>query len=1076
MRLRSKGRLRRPTLALLVLILISCGAPPNAVKTTPDAEKQTSESAKAPTAESTTPKENAVRSDAASTKEPVKTADADPVSAAELAANEKVRAQIERFKGRGAVGDQSTKPLDPKAELASFKIDEDFTVDLIESEPNVRQPLSINFDERGRMWVVQYIQYPFPAGLKVVSYDEHLRAVFDKVPDPPPKGTKGRDKITIHEDADGDGVFEKEKTFVDGLNIATSVERGRGGVWVMNPPYLLFYPDKNNDDVPDGDPEVHLSGFGLEDTHAVANSLVWGPDGWLYGGQGSTCTANVSSAVTKNLKFLGQAIWRYHPETKVFELVAEGGGNTFCVEFDAKGRCYSGHNGGNTRGFHFTPGGYHQKSWGKHGPLTDPYAFGFFPDMPANPSERFSHTFVVYEGAALPEKYTGHLFAPVPLHNYIALSERISNGSTFATKDIGKPLSTKDHWFRPVDIKAGPDGALYLADWYDTRLTHVDPRDTWDRSNGRIFRMKAKDAKPIAPFDYTKKSGDELIALLAHPNKWHRQMAQRLIADRKDAELVPKLQKLIDENDGQLALEALWAIHNSGGFNQASEVRWLGHKDPFVRLWTVRLIGDAGGVHRSVNAKLSELAEKETNIEVRAQLASTAKKLPLVAALPMVQALLARDEDASDPRIPVILWWAIVEKIKQHRAETLSWLQQPELWKLPIFRKAIASRLGQRFTTERSEENYEICAQLLSLAPDKETVEQVAKGMEEGLTGNVVQSVPSSLQTKFAELWDAGEPSMTLIRLGVRLGNAKATKHAVDMVVNEKTPAAQRLALVDLFAERREPTVVPALLTLLGPKNPSNLRLTALNALRRYQDPKIPAALLEMMPTMNSAMIDAAQSILASRKEWGRQLLHAVDQGKLKRDQVVVAALMMIVQANDAESDALIKKHWGNLQPSNEEKQARIAAVQKLATGAKGDLAKGRELFKNSCGKCHILFGEGGKVGPDLTGYERTNLGFLTPAIVDPSLFIREEFANFNIATVDGQVMTGVVVENTPQHVAIVNQEGQRVVVAREDIDSMAASRVSLMPDGLLDKLTDDDIKNLFAYLQSKAPVTTANK
>ena len=185
--------------------------------------------------------------------------------------------------------------------------------------------------------MVQYLQYPFPAGVKIVKYDRYLRAVFDKVPPPPPRHDRGADKITILEDKDGDGKFESHKDFLTGLNMATSVAVGRGGVWVLNPPYLLFYPDRNRDDVPDGDPEVHLSGFGLEDTHAVANSLRWGPDGWLYGTQGSTTTADV-----KGVKFLGQAIWRYHPETRQFELFAEGGGNTWSLEFDSKGRLFSG--------------------------------------------------------------------------------------------------------------------------------------------------------------------------------------------------------------------------------------------------------------------------------------------------------------------------------------------------------------------------------------------------------------------------------------------------------------------------------------------------------------------------------------------------------------------------------------------------------------------------------------------------------------------------------------------------------------------------------------------------------------
>ena len=273
---------------------------------------------------------------------------------------------VKRFTGHGALGDKAPKPT-PAEALAACKVADGLALDIVASEPMVRQPLNMHFDERGRLWVVQYLQYPFPAGLKILRYDEYLRAVFDKVPPPPPNHVKGADRITILESTKGDGVFDKAHDFLSDLNIARSVVTGRGGVWILNPPYLLFYPDKNRDDIPDGPPEVRLSGFGLEDTHSGANSLAWGPDGWLYGAHGSTCTADV-----QGVKFLGQAIWRYHPETRAFEIFAEGGGNTYSLDFDREGRIFSGTNG-SPRGLHYPQGGAFVKNWGKHGPLMNPY-------------------------------------------------------------------------------------------------------------------------------------------------------------------------------------------------------------------------------------------------------------------------------------------------------------------------------------------------------------------------------------------------------------------------------------------------------------------------------------------------------------------------------------------------------------------------------------------------------------------------------------------------------------------------------------------------------------------------------
>ena len=207
------------------------------------------------------------------------------------------------------------------------------------------------------------MQYPNPAGLKRAKVDRWSRTVYDRVPKPPPHGPHGADRITILEDTNGDGQADQFKDFVSGLNIATGLAFGHGGVYVLQLPYLLFYPDRNRDDVPDSDPEVLLKGFGMQDTQSVANHLTWGPDGWLYGLNGSTSTCNI-----RGIKFQ-QGVWRYHPLTKEFELFAEGGGNIYGLTFDRKGNLFYSSNGG-ALFWHAVQGGYYRKSFGKHGPLT----------------------------------------------------------------------------------------------------------------------------------------------------------------------------------------------------------------------------------------------------------------------------------------------------------------------------------------------------------------------------------------------------------------------------------------------------------------------------------------------------------------------------------------------------------------------------------------------------------------------------------------------------------------------------------------------------------------------------------
>ena len=192
----------------------------------------------------------------------------------------------------------------PEAAARRMSVADGLEVRLVAAEPMVRQPVAIEFDDRGRLWVIQYLQYPNPAGLRRIAVDRYSRTVYDRLPEPPPRGPKGADRITILEDADGDGRADAAHDFVAGLNLASGLALGSGGVYVLQAPYLLFYPDRDRDDRPDGDPEVLLTGFGMEDAHSVANSLTWGPDGWLYGLQGSTVTASV-----RGIEFQ-QGVWR----------------------------------------------------------------------------------------------------------------------------------------------------------------------------------------------------------------------------------------------------------------------------------------------------------------------------------------------------------------------------------------------------------------------------------------------------------------------------------------------------------------------------------------------------------------------------------------------------------------------------------------------------------------------------------------------------------------------------------------------------------------------------------------------
>ncbi len=1007
----------------------------------------------------------------------------------ELAGNDDVQQYIEKFPGRGAVGDPNSKPLSAAESIKTFKVPDDLVIETVLSEPIVAQPLHISFDERGRMWVVQYLQYPFPAGLKVIKYDEHLRAVFDKTPLPPPHGDKGRDKITIHEDTDGDGTYDKHKTFVDGLNIATSCAVGRGGVWVLNPPYLLFYPDKDKDDVPDSDPVVHLEGFGLEDTHAVANSLTWGPDGWLYGCNGSTthCYITRPGLDKTPTHFKGQAIWRYHPTEKRFEIFAEGGGNTFGIEFDKAGRLFSGHNGGNTRGFHYVQGGYSQKSWGKHGELTNPYAFGFFPQMKhEGMNERFSHTFIIYEGGALGEKYEGKMFAPVPLHNYVALSEIMPDGSTFKTRDLEQVITTTDKWFRPVDIKAGPDGAIYIADWYDTRLTHVDPRDTWDRERGRIYRVRKKGAMS-EKFVWD----DDHFKSLLSKNKWVRQIwvnhVQREI-QHEDPKFPYHRGTIwgvghgVEQKDEQLTLGYLqiWSQYldqdSLADFHGADAIKsFLEIEMPVVREWGARRSGDKPEFGAKMWEEFAKLAYLEKNIHVRSQLASTAKRLPGKQGLPILKNLAYRDEDAKDPHIPLLIWWGIESKATSDRDLVLELFNTSESYQHPILRDTVMGRLARRYAAEPTPENLSALAKLLQRAPAAAEKKILLDGINAAFAGRSIPRLPKELAEQLLASSNAADETPTTIALRMRLGDKLATDYVLKFVQDDaEQQQDQRVAYLSLLGEVGPPAAGSVLLKVALTDQSHSARRAALTALQRFDDAQLGQQLVasyDKLPA-DQGVRPAAIDILAARKAWATALVDAVAAKTIPAADVAPEVIERLRLHGDAHIDELLPKLFGRTRTTPQEKLDEIAKVRKLLDGGSGNALAGKDLYTKSCAKCHTLFNEGGKIGPDLTGYERTNLDFMLLSLIDPSAFIREEFTTFQVVTDDGLVLAGFITERGEKTITMQTSDKGEVILDKEHIeDGPRAIATSLMPERQLADFTDEQIRDLFAYLQRKAPV-----
>ena len=704
----------------------------------------------------------------------------------------------------------------------------------------------------------------------------------------------------------------------------------------------------------------------------------------------------------------------------------------------------------------------------------------------------------------------GTSIAANALHNRVWASELIPDTSTYRTVDLPPVATTPDRWFRPVDVKVGLDGAVYIADWYDTRLTHVDPRDNWHRTSGRVYRIQSDAADTLmTPGDLTTMTVDEVISHIEHPNKVVRHAAVQVLGDRLlssgDAALTQTLRDLASDPTSSVSLEAMWALHWGGGFDLDLAAVTLAHPDEHVRRWTVRLLGDHRRINDELGLKLTALAQTEAYVQVRTQLASSSQRFDAAHALPIIKELWQRSEDESDLHQPLLLWWALEVHCEHDRDLILELFREPEVWEIPMVRDVVVSRLMQRFAmddlapathrsigvelpradTQQSQQldGLSMCAELLKLSPSPEHTQRLMAGFLEAYQGREVAALPEELAAAIAEY--QASIGQSDVALALRLGQAEAVDQALQVVANESADAATRLLYIEILSQIGEQRAVGPLLNLLGSSS-SGVKRAAMLALMNFSDDNIGSTICNRYQSSiqdEHGLRETAQRVLASRPNWTLMLLTEVEEFRIKAEEVAGDVVQQMRLHQDDEIQRLLDKHWGRTRSTPEEKQEQIARLSDLlraglseAAGSSDDdadspVVRGYHVFKKNCAVCHTLYDEGGRTGPNLTGYERDNLDFMLLAIVDPSAAIREEFTNYQIATQDGLILTGLIDEQTPTTVTLRGANNETSIINRDDIDILQALEISIMPDALTQKLTDQELVDLFAYLVRRTPI-----
>jgi putative heme-binding domain-containing protein len=561
------------------------------------------------------------------------------------------------------------------------------------------------------------------------------------------------------------------------------------------------------------------------------------------------------------------------------------------------------------------------------------------------------------------------------------------------------------------------------------------------------------------------KTSTELVSLLSHPNDWYARQARRLLAERRDTSIVPTLTELLDSDDQRTALQALWTIYVTGAFDDRLAKKTLGSSHEYVRAWTVRLVGDSATASPSLQPKLEQLARNDPSVTVRSQLAASAKRWPANLAMPLVGLLLHRDEDIDDVHMPLLLWWAIEHKAVSDTSAVLQLFESPEFWKLPLVRGFITPRVARRMSAEGSDAGYTACARLLKLAPTDDDVDLVMSGMAEALSGQRLERIPQPIEAAFQQILHQAR-SAAAIELAVRMGSQPA--RALEFVADEAQPTADRVSVIQVLGETRAAGAIDMFLALIEGDEPEAIQEVALSNLGYFDAPTIAHRVIRAYPRLAASTRTSAIDLLCGRREWARELLTAVESRAVDPGDLTLSQLRQLVELDDSDLRARMSQYWGQIQSATPlEIQGRITAVEQLLSRAEGDAELGARVFHEACAKCHKLHGGSGEVGPDLTGAERKDRLKLITHVVDPNAMVREEYFAHVATTKDGRVVTGILANSAAETITLLDADNKHTILNRSEIDELRESAVSLMPERLLDTLTDQQIRDLFAFLRS---------
>ena len=959
-----------------------------------------------------------------------------------------------------AVEEEVDAPLPADQAAKSMVVPDGFHVTLFAAEPHVQQPIGFCTDDRGRLWVAEAFNYP-----------NH--------------GTRPGDRILILEDTNSDGQFDKRTVFYDQLNYVTGIEVGFGGVWVMSPPSFYFIPDRNRDDVPDGQPQVLLDGFGNHaNSHNLANGFAWGPDGWLYGTHGRTNWSRIGKPGTpddQRIQFDG-GVYRYHPVRHVWEPYADGTTNPWGIDWDEFGEgfvcnCVNPHLFHVIQGAHYEPWRSRQSSryaYERIATIADHLHFvgqanvrdglGSHAEDLAGGGHAHCGT-MVYLGDNWPDKYRNTVFMN-NIHGKRVNNDTLKRvGSGYVASHAPDVMRSRDPWHMGVTIQYGPDGGVFVSDWSDTGECH-SVRNT-RRETGRIFKITYGQPRPFNG-DISNLSNDNLVELHRHRNEWFVRHARRVLQERHakgtDMQTVRSQLRVLFSDDSHVPtkLRALWTLWAIEGIDDEFLIANLSHVSEYVRGWSIKLLCEDRTPPQVAQTRFELMAQEDSSPYVRLQLASALQRLSLAQRWQIAEKLLGHAEDAHDMNLPLMNWYAIEPLVD---VDLDRFVALAETSQIPLVRRHVARRVAD---FDRLELGLAQLTSLLVRSDNAAVHEELLTGILAGLEGRRSVPMPTTWPAAFSKLHSS--PSAIVRRAAVELAvifdDANALATLLSVAGNQAADRTERRQAISALLSKKVERFDDVLVELVAEKSVQDL---AIRGLAEYNHPRTVSVLLNRYTTLDNATRQDVLQTLASRSSWASQLLDAAEKGTIARKEIGAYTIRQLLSLNDESLRQRIARMWGEMRPTPADKAQQINSLRRWLTSdvlKRANLQAGRMIFQKSCANCHRLFGDGGTIGPEITGAQRNNVDYLLENLIDPSAAVAKDFQMELFLTESGRVITGLVTDESQQAI-VIQTANERIVLPKNEIERRTQSTVSMMPDGLLQNLTSDQIRDLIGYLSS---------